>query len=79
MTTTSTTHVEHLERGHYVRVVHGELTSGGYRVSIHLAGRDDDSPAHRTYPTGYDSRCSWCYLHANHTEQAHTAEVAGAE
>lgn len=74
--TTTTTHVEHLERGHYIRVVHGELTSDGSRVAIHLASRDDASQAHRTYPTGYDSRCSWCYLHANHSALAHAAEVA---
>jgi hypothetical protein len=66
-----TTHVECIDRDGYVRVVHGEVTSGGHQLSIHLAGREDTSEAHRTYPIGYDSRCGWCYLGANHSEDAH--------
>lgn len=57
------------------RVVSGELTSYGERLVIHLVAADDDSPAHRMYPTGYDHRCSWCWLGAAHSEAAHLASV----
>lgn len=53
------------------RVVHGETTSGGHQLVIHLADAHDTSGPHRTYPTGYDSRCGWCWLGANHSENAH--------
>jgi hypothetical protein len=38
----------------------------------HAAGPDDNGPAHR----GYNSSCSWCWLGASHTEQAHAAALA---
>ena len=38
----------------------------------HAAGSDDNGPAHR----GYNSSCSWCWLGASHTEQAHAAALA---
>lgn len=41
----------------------------------HAAGRDDRSPPHRTYPTGYDARCGMCYLNAPHTDEYHDEEV----
>lgn len=69
------TATRHLGRGSYVRDVPGEITSGGYALVIHLAGPNDTSPAHRTYPTGYDSRCGWCYLGANHSIAAHVQRV----
>ena len=34
-------------------------------------GPGDTSPPKVTYPTGYDSRCSWCFLGHAHTELAH--------
>lgn len=49
---------------HYVRDTPGN-------PPMHLAGRDDSTPSHRTYPTGYDSKCSWCWLGAHHSEAAH--------
>jgi hypothetical protein len=58
--------VEHTSSGRYVRRVAG-MTSGGYPLSIFLAGREDETPAHR----GYDSACSWCWVGANHSAAAH--------
>jgi hypothetical protein len=60
----------------HVRFVEGEVTSGGHALAVHLASADDKSPAHMTYPTGYDSRCGWCYLGANHSTAAHAAKIA---
>lgn len=39
-------------------------------------GKGDASPRRSTYPTGYDSKCSACYLGATHTEDLHAAKVA---
>lgn len=63
--------VVRLDRG-YVRVVHGEVTSGGHPLSIHLSGKGDTSPAYRG---PYAGKCGWCWLNANHSEQAHATEV----
>lgn len=67
--------VERLERGWVRRT--DEWTTGGYPLSVHLAGCDDTSPVHRTYPTGYDSRCGWCWLNAPHSGDAHAMKVGG--
>ena len=66
--------VRRVERG-YVRDIPGETLSGGGGAYLHLAGPDDVSAAHVTYPRGYDSRCGWCYLGAPHTADAHAAKV----
>ena len=44
-----------------------------YRESghVHATSHDDTSGYHQTYPTGYDPRCSWCWLGYPHTENAH--------
>lgn len=44
--------------------------------AMHLAGPYDTSPCHSTYPSGYSTACSWCYLGAPHSEQAHQPEPA---
>lgn len=41
------------------------------------AGPGDKSSRHSTYPTGYDSRCSCCYLNITHTEELHAKEIGG--
>lgn len=38
-------------------------------------GRDDRSPHHATYPTGYDARCGCCWLNIPHTEAFHAKET----
>lgn len=50
-----------------------------YFESIHVATRTDTTPVHTfgTYHEHYDSRCSWCYLGAGHSEAAHSTELAG--
>jgi hypothetical protein len=49
---------------------------GFYRSDrCHVAGPDDFSPVHHTYPTGYDSECSWCWLGHTHSEEAHAASL----
>jgi hypothetical protein len=64
--------VRRLERS-YVRDVPGERTSGGYPLVIHLAGRDDVSPAHPR--SQYDPRCSCCWLGSNHSVDKHRASI----
>lgn len=39
----------------------------------------DDSPHHSTYPTGYDSACSCCWLNIPHTEAKHRACLGEVE
>lgn len=56
-----------LDGSHYVR-----HDFGGH---VHVVSASDHSPQHHTYPTGYDSRCSWCWLNAAHSEAAHLAYV----
>jgi len=53
--------------------------SDGAIRATHCTGPEDTSPVHSTYPTGYDSRCGWCYLNANHTQDEHRANVERAE
>ena len=43
--------------------------------SIHVTGPTDTSPYHFQYPSGYDSRCGWCYLNAPHSEAAHLQKI----
>jgi len=43
----------------------------------HALNGEDMTPPKKTYPTGYDSRCGWCYLNAPHTEAAHDDSVRG--
>lgn len=62
-----------VDRG-WVRDEPGELSGGG-AAYLHLADRHDVSPAHVGYPSGYDSRCGWCYLGAPHTVAAHDVKV----
>lgn len=61
----------------HTRTEPGE-TSDGSPVIVFLAAAGDTSPAHMTYPTGYDSRCGWCWLGANHSDAAHAAKIEGA-
>lgn len=42
----------------------------------HLASRRDTSPQHLMYPSGYDSRCIWCWLGYAHSEAAHAAGIS---
>jgi hypothetical protein len=35
----------------------------------------DATTRHSTYPTGYDSRCSCCYLNISHTAAKHAAAI----
>lgn len=39
--------------------------------SMHVAGFDDDSPLHHTYPTGYNPSCGMCWLGHSHSERYH--------
>ena len=64
--------VQSCDRG-FVRVVPGELTSGGYRLAVHLAGRGDVSPIYRG---SYVPVCGWCWLGAPHSVDAHDVSVA---
>lgn len=48
----------------------------GSTHTFHAASMDDRSDVKATYPRGYDSRCGWCYLNADHTVDAHTKSVA---
>lgn len=36
-----------------------------------VAGPNDTSPYHHTYPTGYDEHCSCCWLNIPHSEELH--------
>lgn len=67
-----------LEGSSWVRDHVGEITSGGYALVVHVVNAEDDSPCHSTYRTGYDSRCGWCYLGANHSTAEHARKVAEA-
>lgn len=62
-----------VDRG-WVRDEPGYL-SGGDRAYTHVVDDRDESPHHHTYPTGYDSRCGWCWLGAPHSEAAHAAKI----
>ena len=42
----------------------------------HVTGPDDVSAAHRTYPTGYNAKCGWCWLGAPHSADVHTDRTA---
>jgi hypothetical protein len=55
----------------------GPRADGAGDALVWGTARDDTSPAHITYPTGYDSRCSYCWLGQGHTEAAHTASLDG--
>jgi hypothetical protein len=35
----------------------------------------DTTPHHSKYPTGYNSKCSCCYLNITHTEALHARKV----
>lgn len=50
-----------------------------FRDDLHAARWGDSTPVHRTYPTGYDPRCGWCYLNTGHTEDAHAASLIAYE
>ena len=78
MTTTETAapYVRRIDRDAYVRVVPGEITSGGHQYVIHLASRDDASDVQRG---SYDFDCSWCYLGASHSIRAHRAAIRSRE
>lgn len=61
---------------------YSRLSIGGYvrhdsdvDIPVHCEGPSDSSPVHTTYPTGYDPRCSQCWLHIPHTETAHTRRI----
>lgn len=62
----------------WVRDHVGEITSGGYPLTVHVTHDGDTSPIHIKYPTGYSSDCDWCYLGANHSDAAHADKVAHA-
>lgn len=53
----------------------GFVRDSGDRHWTHCASMSDLSADHVTYPVGYDSDCSWCYLGAAHSEAAHLAYV----
>ena len=48
----------------------------GEYVGIRVVDRNDRSPAHSSYPTGYDSRCGYCWLGGAHSVNYHTQEVS---
>lgn len=52
---------------------HGTL---GHQLVTRVTGPDDYSPVHHTYPTGYDSRCGWCWLGVTHSEDEHARKVS---
>jgi hypothetical protein len=45
---------------------------------IRVTGRDDRSPIHLTYPTGYAAECGYCWLGGNHSENYHNAQLEAA-
>lgn len=63
-----------LERG-WVRDHAGQHVSNGGPLVVHVTGPEDHSPNHATYPRGYDSRCGWCWLGANHSDEEHTRRL----
>lgn len=63
----------HLEDG-----AGGFVRDSGDRHWTHCVSMADLSADHVTYPAGYDSDCSWCYLGAAHSEAAHAAYVTAA-
>lgn len=50
----------------------------GRQVWVRVAGQDDETPDHITYPAGYDERCGLCWLGAPHSVREHEARVARA-
>lgn len=64
---------ERTEGGSYIREHRYTPNDGGRPVveRVFCAGPDDASPMHSTYPTGYDSKCSCCYLNITHTDALH--------
>lgn len=71
------TETRRLRGGGWVRETFGDY---GERVaSLFVAGPDDDTPSHLTYPTGYDGACGWCWLNANHSDAAHAAKLEEAD
>lgn len=58
-------------------VIH-RLERGSYHSSTrgHLASKDDKTPEHMTYPTGYDPKCGMCWLGYGHSEAYHQQAVA---
>ena len=47
--------------------------------TLFTASRNDSSPRHSYYPTGYDSRCSACWLNHSHSENYHTSRIGKDE
>lgn len=47
----------------------------GAPAFCHVTDSNDESPIHHTYPTGYDSRCGWCWLGYTHSEFEHGRRV----
>lgn len=68
---------ERLDLGGWMRM--DELTPSDERQpfieGLHAAGRRDDSRGF-SITRGYDSTCSWCYLGAGHTTEAHEKAVS---
>lgn len=58
------------------RLEYGWVRYDGQDVGVHLASADDTSPYHLMYPTGYDARCSYCWLNIAHSEDAHAERIA---
>lgn len=48
-------------------------------VYVHVADKHDLSPWHSTYPGGYHSGCSCCYLNFTHSVAKHTQALADRE
>jgi len=58
--------------------VKGEKYIGADGQTYHLwrASEGDNSPQHKTYPSGYSAKCSHCYFGQAHSVQAHQAELS---
>ena len=42
---------------------------------LHVLSRDDHTPEHHMYPSGYDSRCGMCWLGAPHSDALHEDRI----
>jgi len=58
------------------RVTRGWCRYGADHHAVHVTGRDDHSPVHRMWPTGYAPECSWCWLGYTHSEWMHAERLS---
>ncbi len=47
--------------------------------TMFVVDRNDVTPAHSTYPTGYDGRCHTCWLNYTHSAAYHQQNIASVE